>query len=199
VPGLFFFAKIDRPGTFPFPFSPWHFSQNLTDPVLFDWSFWSLFGPNRPGTFSWHFFLKTLPYDGKKPVRVAVSEFEVKNCEEDLGGSAAEWLRIDLAASDVIIMIAREKMEKLLAEQQMQMTGITSSEDAALIGNMLNVKVMIFGTVSKVGSEYYVSVKCVDVETGKVEVTAEEVASGKAGVRLAVKKLAMTLDPAREK
>jgi hypothetical protein len=123
---------------------------------------------------------------------------QVKTSETNLASTASEWLRIDLGNSSALNLIAREQMAKILQEQQMQMTGITTSEDAAVIGKMLNVKVLIFGTVSKVGSEYYVSVKCVNVENGKVEVTAEEMASGKASLRKAVKKLALRIDPGQK-
>lgn len=139
-----------------------------------------------------------IPYDGKNPTRIAVSEFEVRNCEEELGASVAEWLRSDLAKSEFLTLIAREEMTKILQEQEIQLTGITTSEDAVVIGKILNVKIMILGSLSKVGSEYYISVKAVDVETGKVEATAEEVATSKGVLRIAVKKLALKLDPKEE-
>ena len=105
----------------------------------------------------------------------------------------------DVLCSDEFIKCKRdiEANEKILREQELQMTGLTSARDAVAIGEVLNVQYMVFGSLSKVGSEYYINVKVVNISTAEVEVSGEEIAGSKATLRLAARKLAMKLDPAQ--
>ncbi len=50
----------------------------------------------------------------------------------------------------------------------MQLSGITSSEDAVEIGNLLNARVILTGSVSGIAGSYVISCQLLDVETGRV-------------------------------
>ncbi|MDD5066385.1 MAG: PorV/PorQ family protein [bacterium] len=156
----------------------------------------------RPAFFEFGAGAEKIPYDGKNPTKIAVSEIEVPKgldanlLDANLSKTIAEWLRGDWSKSKALSVVARENMAKILKEQEVQMTGITSEKDAAAIGEILNVQYMVLGSISMVGSEYYIDLKVVNVSTGRVETSAEEVSGSKATLRLAAKKLAMKLDPA---
>ena len=62
-------------------------------------------------------------------------------------------------------------MESILTEQGFQMSGCTSTECAVEAGKLLGVQKMIGGSVGKLGSLYNLSIRIIDVETGRIEKT----------------------------
>ena len=154
---------------------------------------------SRPAIFEFK-VTKQIPWNGQEKINIAVSEFEAKTTDvKDVLGTVTEWLRSDLGQSQAFRVLARESMAKILKEQELQMSGLTTTEDAVAVGEILNVKYIILGSLSKVGSEYYVNAKVVDVGSSEVVTTVEEAAGSKATLRIAVKKLAMKIDPAYNK
>ena len=109
--------------------------------------------------------------------------------------TVSDFLRIDLVQIPVYNVVDRQNMQAILGEQEFQQTGCTTEECAVQLGKLLNVHKMIVGTLSKVGTKYYISVKMVSVETAVTELAAEEVASSDDELRDAVKRLAAKLDP----
>ena len=153
---------------------------------------------SQPPLFVIKFGGEKIPYDGKNPSRIAISELKPYGCNEEIASTVSEWLRSDLANSSALSVLAREDMAKIFEEHELRMTGITSPEDAVEIGKILNVQYMITGSLSKVGEKYYINLKVVNIETGKVEAAAEEMAGSEATLRLAARRIAMKLDPASE-
>lgn len=65
-------------------------------------------------------------------------------------------------------------MEQIAGEKAIQLTGCTDVSCAVQLGNALNVKKMVFGSVGKLGSKYIVFLKVVDVERENVECSDRE-------------------------
>jgi hypothetical protein len=59
-------------------------------------------------------------------------------------------------------------MDKVLAEQAFQQTGCTSEECAVKLGKLLNVQRMVVGSFGRLMDKFFVSLRVVDVESGKV-------------------------------
>ncbi len=59
-------------------------------------------------------------------------------------------------------------MNKVLGEQGLQNSGVTTPEKAAEIGKILNAKKLVMGKLSKLGSTLITTIKVVDVETAKI-------------------------------
>lgn len=124
-------------------------------------------------------------YTGPKR-RIAVIDFENKTAYGGrLGNTATDIMITELAKSGKFIMIERDKMNTLLEEQKLGMTGVINPNTAAKAGKILGLNAIVTGSVSQFGSkiegsdylitktkrqivEAVVDVRVVDVETGQI-------------------------------
>jgi len=102
-----------------------------------------------------------------------------------LGNSATDVLITELAKSGKFILIERDRMNKLLEEQKLGMSGAIDSSTAARVGRILGLNAIVTGSISEFGSttqgsEYLlaqskrqvvkatVDIRVVDAETGQI-------------------------------
>jgi curli biogenesis system outer membrane secretion channel CsgG len=119
--------------------------------------------------------------------RVGVVDFANKTAygQNRLGTAATDILITELVKSGKFMVVERDKMHSLLAEQKLGMSGAINPETAAKVGKILGLNAIVTGAVSQFGtqtegSEYLVTqsknqvVKCtvdirvVDAETGQI-------------------------------
>src|SRR5258706_752071 len=119
--------------------------------------------------------------------RIGVVDFENKTTygANRLGPSASDILITELAKSGKFIVVERDKMNSIMAEQKLGMTGAINPATAAKVGKILGLNAIVTGAISQFGettegSEYLITqsknqiVKCtvdirvVDAETGQV-------------------------------
>jgi curli biogenesis system outer membrane secretion channel CsgG len=119
--------------------------------------------------------------------RIGVVDFENKTTygANRLGTSASDILITELAKSGKFIVVERDKLDKLMAEQKLGMSGAIDPNTAARVGKILGLNAIVTGSISQFGeetegSEYLITqsksqvVKCtvdirvVDAETGQV-------------------------------
>ncbi len=85
-------------------------------------------------------------------LRVAVIEFENKTTYgQRLGTAAADVLVTELGKTDRFILIERAKLDKLLAEQKLGLTGVVDPATAAQMGKVLGAAAIVTGAVSEFG------------------------------------------------
>ncbi len=119
--------------------------------------------------------------------RIGVVDFENKTTygANRLGTSASDILITELAKSGKFIVVERDKMNTIMSEQKLGMTGAIDPTTAAKVGKILGLNAIVTGSISQFGeategSEYLITqsksqvVKCavdirvVDAETGQV-------------------------------
>jgi curli biogenesis system outer membrane secretion channel CsgG len=119
--------------------------------------------------------------------RIGVVDFQNKTTygANRLGTSASDILITELAKSNRFIVVERDKLDKLMEEQKLGMSGAIDPGTAAKMGKILGLNAIVTGAISQFGettegSEYLITqskrqvVKCtvdirvVDVETGQV-------------------------------
>jgi curli biogenesis system outer membrane secretion channel CsgG len=119
--------------------------------------------------------------------RIGVVDFENKTTygANRLGTSASDILITELAKSGKFIVVERDKMDKIMNEQKLGMSGAIDPNTAAKVGKILGLNAIVTGSISQFGeetegSEYLITqsksqvVKCtvdirvVDAETGQV-------------------------------
>lgn len=119
--------------------------------------------------------------------RVAVVDFVNKSDfgAERLGKGAADILTTELVKSDRFIVVEREKMERLLEEQGLALSGVVDEATAAQTGRILGLNAIITGAISQFGTkiegqnlgifqrkrqtaECVVDVRVIDVTTGQI-------------------------------
>ena len=102
------------------------------------------------------------------PVNLAVAELTPQNVSAGESAIISDMLRNYLVATGRFNVVEKQSMDKILAEQAFQQTGCTNEECAVKLGKLLNVQRMVVGSFGKLVDKYFVSIRVVDVETGKV-------------------------------
>lgn len=118
--------------------------------------------------------------------RIGVVEFENKTAYgQRLGTAATDILVTELVKSGRFIVVERDKMEALMKEQKMGLTGAITPQTAAKVGQMLGLEAIVTGAVSQAGvkttgtdfiisqskkqtAEVTVDLRVVEVETGQI-------------------------------
>jgi len=100
----------------------------------------------------------------------AVMDLEAKEgVAASVASSLSDYLRVQLINTQKFDIVTRENMEDVLKEQKLQMSGCTSNECVVQMGQLLGVHKMFTGVVTKVGATYVVTLKIINVESGKIE------------------------------
>jgi TolB-like protein len=77
-------------------------------------------------------------------------------------------IREELASIKRYTLLDSSDMEMMLARERFKMTGCTSPECAARMGKILDVEIVLTGTITKLSNAYQISVSLVNVETGNI-------------------------------
>jgi len=97
-----------------------------------------------------------------------VSELEPQNVSAGDAAVIADLLRAELVKNGTFNVVEKANMQKILAEQAFQNTGCTSQDCAVKLGKVLNVQRIVVGSFGKLIGTYFVNIRVVNVETGKV-------------------------------
>lgn len=91
------------------------------------------------------------PLDAR-PV-VAVVEFgdESKYGEANLGSQALRVCETELSKSHQVVLVDRKSIDRIIAEQKFQNSGMTDAATAAQLGKLVNAKYIISGAVTNFG------------------------------------------------
>ncbi|OGF47062.1 MAG: hypothetical protein A2231_05795 [Candidatus Firestonebacteria bacterium RIFOXYA2_FULL_40_8] len=106
--------------------------------------------------------------------RIAIIDLGAQGVSQSEALSVTDFLQQDMMNSGRYILVERKKIEQVLKEQKFQLSGCTTTECAVEIGKILNVEKMIMGSVNHLGEKYFINIRMVEVETGKI-VRADEV------------------------
>lgn len=112
-----------------------------------------------------------------EPVKLALLSFETRGVPAEVGDVALSSMANALANIDYITLVERAQIDRILKEQQFQLSGLTEEEGVS-VGRLLKADVILLGNVGKLGSSIVFSARLISVETGKVlrgrEVICEE-------------------------
>jgi TolB-like protein len=116
-------------------------------------------------------FLITTSYAQKKKETIAVLDFNVVS-----GLSPTEAItltnsfRSELFETQKYDVLERNEMESILSEQAFTMTGACNSAECAVeIGQLLSAQKMVVGDIGKIGQSYSITIRVVNVSSGKIE------------------------------
>ena len=121
------------------------------------------------GWFLGSLFLMSPLLVAQNKTAIAVLNFEAKNVNQETADAVADILSTELFNTNRFKVIERQAIAQLLEEQKLQMTGVTDMSKAAEIGKILNVEKIMTGSVSKLGRNFIINTRLVDVETGELE------------------------------
>lgn len=107
-------------------------------------------------------------------INIAVMNLKTPDISESARQALSDRLRTELFNTGRFSVMERNKMQDILQEQGFQQTGCTSDECIVEAGRLLGVDRMIAGSLGKVGSIYTVSLRMIDIETGRIMLTKTE-------------------------
>ena len=103
---------------------------------------------------------------------VAVLEFEGRGLSPNEAGPLTDRFRGELVKTNMFTVLEREQMQAIFNEIGFQMTGCTSTECAVEAGKILNVRKIVVGKIGKVGNTYTVDISTIDIQTSRIEASA---------------------------
>ena len=109
-------------------------------------------------------------YAEEAKTTAAVIDLEAREgVSSDVALMLSDYLRAQLINTNKFTLVTRENMGQILKEQQFQMFGCTSNECIIQMGQLLGVHKIFTGSMGKIGTTYLISLKIIDVESGKIE------------------------------
>ena len=100
--------------------------------------------------------------------RLAVLRFKANLVQEGVADIIADHLRGEFVNRHEYVVVDRMNMETILREQQVQLSDCTEASCAVVIGQVLNVKWIVIGSLARVEGEYWLTTRLVDVETAQI-------------------------------
>ena len=108
----------------------------------------------------------------KAQVTVVVADFENNSGGFDLDfweKAIPDFLTSELSKSDRIVIVERTKLDKILEEQALGLTGILDSSNVKQVGKLLNAQFIIQGTINQTNGKSRIDVNIIKVKTGEVK------------------------------
>ncbi|MCX7982810.1 MAG: CsgG/HfaB family protein [Syntrophales bacterium] len=112
-------------------------------------------------------FLFFLPAAEAERSIVAVLDFEAIGAEGHLGRAVAEIVRTEIIGTKMYRVVERSQMDRLLSEQKMHYSGLVDEKNAVEIGKILGADKVIIGSVVRIGNNYTINARLIDVKTGE--------------------------------
>lgn len=125
--------------------------------------------------------------------KIAVMSLEAKSVSGDTVALITDILRNNLFDIGEYVVIERSFIDKVLKEQSLQKTGCTTTECAIEVGRILNAQQIVVGAVGKIGDNYIINVRLVDVESSEITATASEECNSVSELASACKRAAYKL------
>src|SRR3989339_442157 len=121
-------------------------------------------------------YAQSEPAQNSKNVRdnFAVASFENKGKEcQWLSKGIMDMLITDLSKCDSFRIIERERMQRIIKELKLGLTGLVDEATAKKIGEIGSAKYVLYGSYIKQGEKLTIEAVLMDIETGKVVKTVK--------------------------
>jgi hypothetical protein len=132
------------------------------------------------------------------PLPTAVLDFEASDRSlEKKGSEVGVLLNAMLSSKPSVILVERQQVEKVLAEQELGLSGTIAPESVAKVGALLGAKVLVTGRIFESDGKGYLVAKVIGTETGRVfgeTMTAPSLNTLDAQVAGLAEKIATTLE-----
>lgn len=100
--------------------------------------------------------------------RLAVLYFKANLVKSEEADIVSDRLRSEFVNQKRFVVVDRKNMEAILKEQQVQLIDCTETECAIQMGEILNVRWIVLGSLSRVEGDYFMTAELVDVQTAQV-------------------------------
>ena len=87
---------------------------------------------------------------------------------KDQGSKVTDLLFAKLAADPALMLVDREDIQKVLDEQELNLSGLVNPQQATKVGQLTGAKLLITGSVLQVDNSVYLVAKIIGTETSRV-------------------------------
>jgi TolB-like protein len=99
---------------------------------------------------------------------VAVLDLGILGGTEAQAAALTNQLRAEMLRTGKVTLVDRSQLDAILEEQALQQTGCTSTECAVQVGQILGIRQIVAGTLTRISDNLWqVSVQLIDVETSE--------------------------------
>jgi TolB-like protein len=105
-------------------------------------------------------------------ISVAVADFDSHGLAPYDASLLCDLYSSSLLSTGVFRVVERKELRKILAEQELQLSDLTGDESAVRIGRILNARYLSTGSIGRIGEQYAVSLKLIDIESGETMASA---------------------------
>ncbi|MCP4691574.1 MAG: hypothetical protein GY859_26245 [Desulfobacterales bacterium] len=120
---------------------------------------------------------------GFQKTKIAVLDFEMQGEgfeTRDMGAIVAEWLITAFVKEGRFDVVERSLLNQIIEEQKLGRSGMVDESTATKIGELLGVKAIISGSLSKLRDALEINARIIDVESASI-IAAESVKSAATG------------------
>ena len=102
--------------------------------------------------------------------KVGIAEFGTSNIDSELISSIHNLLIVQIVSKGCFTLVTRykENLDKIINEQKLQHSGLTSNALAVELGQLLNTQYIIIPNMTKIGKSYSFTAKLINVESGQI-------------------------------
>ena len=108
----------------------------------------------------------------QRKTTLALLDLDAKGLSQTETEILSNRLRSNAVNLGIYDIVERQKMQEILDEQEFQLSGCTNDACAVEVGQLLGVEKMISGSVGVFGKVFTVELRLLDIETGKIERSA---------------------------
>ena len=110
---------------------------------------------------------------------IAVAPLEALGLAESETLTLTESLRVTLVDTDYFNLVNRSDMEKILKEQSFQRSECSDTQCLVEMGKILAVEKIVGGTAGRVGDTFSLTVRRIDVESGRIDASVVQDVKGR--------------------
>ena len=117
-----------------------------------------------------------LAWAADRPLRIWILPFQHSQADSSLDyleEALPALLTVAVSRSDAYVVVERQRLNQVLAEQSLTLEGLTSPDTRHRIGRLLGATVMITGSFVQQGQDLLITMRASDLETGIVTAAAE--------------------------
>ncbi|MEX0654592.1 MAG: CsgG/HfaB family protein [Phycisphaeraceae bacterium] len=110
------------------------------------------------------------PAAADRPLTVAVLDFDVDDvADAGLGEIIGQTVTIMLAGEPGFETLDRAAIDRLLAEQELTLTGLVDTAAAVEVGQLVGARLLIVGRAFQLGERTFITAKLIGTETSRVD------------------------------
>jgi hypothetical protein len=100
-----------------------------------------------------------------RPIRVAIFDVDGAQAVGVEVAAVTDQVNTILSAMPEVTIVNRDQIKKLAEEHQVALSGMVETSSAVKLGKFLSAQYIVIGRASKIGQNFYLVLKIVDVET----------------------------------